>query len=80
MTLHTWNILNKEGKPVQISFELAHDLMIVHNLSATDIIENMYGTILNIEKSTSLDDAGYLRFTLSTNDERDGTVTWRRKE
>lgn len=68
---------NLEGVVVEYSPDLAQDLLQVHGLVASDIIENMYGTRFNI---SSVNNEEGRSFFIKTNDERDGVLfRWKEK-
>ena len=73
--------INKNGVEIEYSLELAQDLLHVHKLVASDIIENIYGTKFNITKEVVRTTPDViLEFTLTTNDEKDLPFKWKQKE
>lgn len=74
---------NKLGVNVEYAFDLSRDLMRVHGIAASDIVENMYGTQFTIlQKQITPGDpkdkkGEVTEFSIVTNDSRDAPRVWR---
>lgn len=69
---------NKDGIEVEYSFELSRDLVALHGISASDIIENIWGTEFDISRQVEDIGSSYVStFVLSTNDARDAPISWK---